>query len=237
MLSEKNIRSVLVPDLQKDDFNRFHRIAHNQSVSFDISSLKIVYAIVLLNTGNYKGALRIVKQILSNIPPFVLYEQLAETTEAKLQYVEEFENSDLETMQRAKKAWMFTLEFTKSESDALPLAIQIELYFCNIVYRRVRISPFVCLYYLLFLCFHQLQRYIDRDRTLCQLITVANDQLKNGETFEKHHALNIAGHCLLIAGKKNRARDTFNRSHLYLTRTCESVRQYNSAMWYIQNFC
>ena len=237
MLAEKYIRSVLVPDLPKDDLNRLHRIAHNQSASFDISSLKIVYAIVLLNMGNYKGALCILKQVLSNIPPFVVYKPLAETTESESQYVEEFEKSGLETMQRAKRAWMFDMEFTKSESDALPLAIQIELYFSHAVYRCVRISPFICLYYLLFLCYHQLRRYRDRDRALRQLEETVNDHLKNGLRLERHHVYNIAGHCLLIAGKKNRARDMFNISHQFLTYMCESLNQYNSATWYIQNFC
>ena len=237
MLSEKYIRSVLVSDLPKDDLNRLHRIAKNQSASFDISSLKIVYGIVLLNMGDYKGALRIVKQTLSTIPLFVLYDPPAGTYGTEIQYVEECENSDLETKERARKAWMFDLEFTKSESDSLPLAIQIELYFSHVVYRCVRISPFICLYYLLFLCYHQLRRYGDRDRALRKLEETVNDDLKNGLTLEKHHAYNIAGHCLLIAGKKDRACDMFNRSHQYLTDVCGSLNQYNAATWYIQNFC
>ena len=234
---EKFMRSLLVPKLQKDDLHRLHQFAHNQSASFDLSSHKIWYAIALLMNGDYKVTLRNVNHILSTILPFVLYETPAETSAAEILYVEEFENSDFETRQRAQKAWMFNMEFTKSNSDSLPLAIQIELYFCHVVYRCVRISPFICLYYLLFLCYHKLQQYEDRDRALRQLERVANDDLKNGLLINKHHAYNIAGHCLLVAEEKDRARDMFRLSHWYLTIKCPSLGQYNSAMWYIQNFC
>ena len=240
LISEKYIRSLLVPNLGEEQLARLNRIAHYPSVSFDISTLKIWCAIIHVMKRDYKTALCIVEELESCIPPFALYEPHlypCGPSETEMLYAEEFVNSDTESIQRARKAWMFNIEFLKSKSDVLPLAIQIELYFCHEIHRRVRISPFTCLYYLMFLCYHELKQYRNRNQVLHELENVAHDYLKNGNIINRQHAYNIAGHCLLIAGKKRRAREMFEYSHRYLTNKCSSLERYNSATWYLQNFC
>ena len=240
LISEQYIRSLLVSDLGNEQLTRLHRIAYYPSASFDISSLKIWCAIIYLMKRDYKKAFSIVNDAVSLIPPFALYEPAQcrlESSNAGMLYVEEFVNSDTESIHRARKAWMFNIEFIKSKSDVFPLAIQIELYFCHAIYRRVRISPLTCLYYLMFLCYHELKQYSNRNQVLRELEDVANDDLKNGNIINRHHAYNIAGHCLLIAGRKRRAREMFLSSHQYLTNKCSSLDKYNSALWYLESFC
>ena len=240
LISEKYIRSLLVPNLGKEQLSQLHRFAHNPSESFDISSLKIWCAIIHVMKRKYKTALCIVEELESSIPSFALYEPSlypCGTSDAEMLYAEEFVNSDTESIQRARKAWMFNIEFLKSKGDVLPLAIQIELYFCHEIHRRVRISPFSCMYYLMFLCYHELKQYRNRNQVLRELENVARDYSKTGNIINRHHAYNIAGHCLLIAEKKRRAREMFEISHRYLTNKCSSLGRYNSATWYLQNFC
>ena len=157
---------------------------------------------------DYKTALDIVKDVVSDTGRL---------------YVDEFVNSDTESIRRAWEA--FNIEFLKSKSDLLPLAYQIELYFCHAVYRRIRISPMTCLYYLMFLCYHELKQYDNRNQVLRELENVAS-ALKNGNIIIRQHAYNIAGHCLLVAGEKCRARDMFLSSHQYLTNMCSSLNKY-----------
>ena len=240
LVSEQYIRTLLVPDIGTEQLTQLHRIAHDPSASFDISTLKIWCAIIYLTKRDYKTALSIVEELESCIRLFALYEPSiypCETSEAELLYVEEFVNSGTEFIQRARKAWLFNIEFLKSKSDVLPLAIQIELYFCHAVYRRVRISPFTCLYYLMFLCYHEMKQYRNRNQALHELENVANDYYKQGNLINRHHAYNIAGHCLLIAGKTRRARKMFKYSHQFMTDMCSCLKEYNSAMWYLDNFC
>ena len=147
-------------------------------------------------------------------------------SEAKQLYVDMFLDSDVTTVQRAKKAWMFYLHVTKDMADVMPLAIQIEFYFNA---HRVIISPFTCAYYLQFLCFHRMQQYDNRDRTLQQLIQVENSiEL----CIPKWISLNIAGHCLLLACKRVQARDMFIRSYFI---THSTLEKWNPALWYLEN--
>ena len=183
LISEQSLRALLVPDIGNEQLTRLHRIAYNQLASFDILSLKIWCAIIYLTKRDYTTALRILKDGVSGIPPFALFEPSlyrSQISDAEMLYMEEFVNSDTETIQRAREAWMFNIEFLKSKSDILPLAVQIELYFCQAIYRRVRISPLTCLFYLMFLCYHELEQNDNRNQVLHELENVAKDYLKNG---------------------------------------------------------
>ena len=86
----------------------------------------------------------------------------------------------------------------------------------------------------MFLCYHGLGQYDNRDRALHQLIEVVNNREQCGE--ERHLPYNIAGHCLLITGERDRARDMFNRSQQFARGNLE-WEKYNSATWYLRNFC
>ena len=155
LITEKYIRSLLVPDLGSEHFSRLLRIVHYNNSSFDISTFKIWCAIIFVMKRDYKTALGVFDDLKSCIPPFALCEphvHISENPEVEILYAEEFANTHHDTVERARKAWKFNIEFIKSKSDALPLAIQIELYFSHVVFRRIRISPVICLYYLMFLC-------------------------------------------------------------------------------------
>ena len=201
-----------------------HRIAKNDILSFDVSTCKLWCAILLYKRRKFLSTLDIVNLVLSNIPPYAIFEG----ADANF-YIDIFLNSDTTTIQRARKAWMFEMVFSKYMSDMLPLGLQIELYFCDVT---ISLSPFTCIYYLQFLCYHGMQQYDRRDRALQQLIeTVQDPELYN---IEHYMSLNIAGHCLLLAGKRSQARDIFYDSYTDTQRHTPRDK-YNSALWYLQN--
>ena len=169
------------------------------NASFDVTSGKLWYAIMVLKTLDYNSTLSIVNQLLSSIPPYALYTPTTTSAAAKCMYVERFLNSSCTAIQRAREAWLTDLVIDNCMSDILPLAIQIELYFCradclNFIYDKLIISPFVCAYYLKFLCYHELGQYDNRDRELRQLIDVVYTE-RCGE--RQDFSYNIAGHFCL----------------------------------------
>ena len=220
--------------------------AHEKSLAFDLSTCALWHAIVLLMKQEYTSTLRILSQVSCSIPPyamsqsfanFMIYQEPTDTEQlpcSSCLYVDKFLQSEYSTMKRAKEAWLLDLSVAKTQSEAMPLGIQIELYFCNTVINHVYLSPFTCLFYLMFLCYHELHQYDSRDCALRQLVDVANNSKQCGRW--PYHSYNIAGHCLLIAGEIDRARDMFSRSH-QKTLLNSLLDMSNSALWYLQNFC
>ena len=185
--------------------------------------------------GYFSSTLNIINQMLSSIPPFEMTLYVCTPmkfidNEAKQLYIDMFLNSDVTMIQRARKAWMFDLIVTKNMTEVVPLAIQIELYFKK-GDLPIYLSPFICAYYLQFLCYHEMHQYDNRQRALEQLIEVVNNRKQHGVT---HFSLNIVGHCLLLAGKTFKARDVFNMSYL-ITKERPPLDKYNSALWYLMN--
>ena len=170
------------------DVHQLCRTAQNVSCSFDISTCKLWCAILLLNRGEFLSALNIINQTLSNIPPFALYRKDFIGKDAEQLYVDMFLDSDDTVIQRARTAWMFDLNFMENITDAVPLAIQIEIYFSGDI---VQLSPFTCAYYLQFLCYHRMQQYDNRDRALQQLIEVVFNREQCGKPWT---SWSIAGH-------------------------------------------
>ena len=208
------------------------------NASFDVSTRQLWHAIIVLKTLDYNATLNIVNRLLSIIPPCALY--LPISGETISMYANKFLNSTSTQMQRARDAWLMDIAFDKCMSDILPLAIQIELYFCRVdglryTYDRVKLSPYVCSYYLRFLCYHELGQYENRDHALHQLIEVVNNRLQCGS--RRDFSYNIAGYCLLVTGQIDRARDMFNRSLLFRMTHAPLRENYSSANWYITNFC
>ena len=206
--------------------------------SFDVSTRQLWYAIILLKTCDYNSTLSIVNQLLSIISPCALYRPMS--NETKSMYVNNFLNLTSTQVQRAGGAWLMDILFDKYMTDILPLAIQIELYFyrvklLNYMFDKVRLSPYVCAYYLMFLCYHELGQYDNRDHALRQLIDAVNNREQCG--FRGDYSYNIAGHCLLVTGQIDRARDMFNRSLLFRMTHAHLQGNCNSANWYITNFC
>ena len=239
VILEKHFRAINTSSLgNRDVYGLLQLTAHDKSLSFDISTCKLWCAMFLLKKRDYTSTLRIVNQVLSSIPPYALYDSDPDDqnlTEAEHLYVDKFLHSESNVMERAREAWLCDLFVSKSQTKVMPLGIQIELYFCALGYPLL-LSPFACLYYLQFLCYHKLHQYENRDRALRQLVVVANND-KQKEEF-RHHSYNIAGHCLLIAGEIDQAREMFLHSYEYTLSLQNPVyEKLNSALWYLQNFC
>ena len=120
------------------------------------------------------------------------------------------------------------MHITHSEYSFVPRAIQIELDHCD-PELGVKISPFTYAYYLMFLCYHGLGQYDDRDRASRQLFDTVRDDKRCG--VARYYSINIAGHCMLMAGHVDMAKDMFLISARY---THHSVfDKYNAAYKYL----
>ena len=236
---EEKIGILVSTDLEDKDLCRLHQIANDESIAFDLSTCKTWYVIGLLRRRDYVSCLSILNHILSSIPPFALFyiSDCIENIVARSLFVDHFLTSECTPFQRAKSAWLYDLEFRRDMTRTLPLAIQVELYFSTTVMNCINISPFTCLHYLIFQCYHELCQNDERERALCQLVDAVNNPVQCGRVGIKYRSYNIAGHCLLIAGQKDRAREMFHMS----IKTCEKLGplfyEHNSAKWYLKNFC
>ena len=212
------------------------RTANNDTYSFDLSSSKLWCVISLYMKGSVLSTLHYVNKVLSSIPPFAIYlnsrypMKICSSNEAKQFYVNMFLDSGISMIQRARMAWMFDLYITCEMTNMVPLAIGIELCFHDNCVLPLILSPFTCAYYLQFLCYHDLNQHNNRDRALQELIYIVYDKNRNGNPYV---SLNITGHCLLLSGRRDHAREMFLRSFLLTQRT--KYHAYNSAIWYLQN--
>ena len=215
------------------DTYKLGQLAHSDTASFDISTCKLWYAMVSLMRTDYAACLRTVNDVLSQIPPFTLYMSrgnLLSSRESTSLYERVYIQSDTDVVERLRTSWLRDLHFYKdmSYNINLPSAIRVELSVCDNY--GVRVSPFVFAYYLMFLCHHQLHQYDDRDRALRLLV----DTVKNPEQCGPYHCANIAGHCLLLAGRRDRAREMFIISYQF-TQTRPPLDKYNSAVLYLHS--
>ena len=239
----RNIMSILINSCGSGNKGLFQLLqtAKNDTFAFDISTCKLWCAIFLYMKCNYFSTLNIINQVLSNIPPYVMYipnvkigdiEMQIVSNEAEQLYVDMFMDSDTTVVQRARKAWMSSLHFPKDmiNTELMPLGIKIELYFTDAI---LILSPFTCIYYLQFMCYHEMGQYDRRDRTLQQLTEVATDFERCGNPKTTY---NITGHCLLLAGKRDLARHMFNMSN-FMSKLVPQYDKYNSAVWYLRSFC
>ena len=217
------------------DAYKLGQLAHSDAVSVDISTCKLWYTMVLLMRTDYTACLRTVNDVLSRIPPYALYmshSHLRSSRESASLYQHVYLQLDADVVDRLTTSWLQDLYFYKDMlyNINLPPAVRIELSVCD-EGLGVRVSPFVFAYYLMFLCHHELHQYDDKDRALRLLVdTVYNPEQCGGMP---HHPLNIAGHCLLLAGRTDRAREMFTLSY-QATQTVPPLHKYNSAFLYLQ---
>ena len=217
------------------DAYKLGRLAHSDAASVDISTFKLWYAMVLLMRTDYAACLGTVNDVLSQIPPYALYMSgltLRSSRESTSLYERVYLQSDADVVERLRTSWLQDLYFDKdmSYNINLPSAVRVELSVCDEDF-GVRVSPFVFAYYLMFLCHHELHQYDDRDRALRLLIDTAYNREQCGGYY--HHSLNIAGHCLLLAGRRDRAREMFTLSY-QATQRRPPHNKYNSALLYLQ---
>ena len=232
---EKHIDSIKHTSVQGNKgVYQLYRTANNDTYSFDISTCKLWCAILLYMKGSIPATLDIINTVLSSIPPFAMYINfwdMCASNEAKELYVNMFLDSGIPMFQRARTAWMFDLDITHDMTNMVPLAIQIELFFSTYPEILVQLSPFTCVYYLQFLCYHNTHQYNNRDVALQELIDIVNDIKRRGMPLI---SFNITGHCLLLAGRRDQALVMFQRSYR-LTEDFPLIHQRNSATWYLQN--
>ena len=153
----------------------------------DIASSKLWLATFLVKQRDYCGALQKINNALSSIPPNALYEgPIHVNVSSNRMYEDIYSRRGLDTLSRAKEAWLLDIWVTKAKYPYLPQAIQIELYYTdpNVV---VFFSPFTYAYYLLFLCCHELGQYDNRDHALRQLLDTLKDEKRRSVLL--HHAL------------------------------------------------
>ena len=242
IMLNKFIESSIKPYPRNKMLYKLHLLAHKEPPTFDVSTSKLWYTIVLLSKGDFTSALSIVNTVLSSIPPFAFWVfpfARYDNAEAEQLYAETFMNSRNTIFARAGKAWLMPLSFEKYMTALVPLAIQIELFFSEgfLGNLPVRVSPFVMIHYLAFQCYHGLGENEKRDNALRQLLDTVNSNVQVHPFY--FHSYNIAGHCLLIVGHIGRARDMFKRSdqlikpYLPLVSSSENT----AAAWYLQNFC
>ena len=197
----------------------------------DIATSKLWLATFLLQQRDYYKSLQNVNDVLSSIPPYVLYHstRIMSGEDSKQLYIDRYCGRHTGILCRAKEAWLFDMHITHSEYSFVSRAIQIELDYCdpNI---GVLISPFTYAYYLMFLCYRGLGQYDNRDRALRQLVDTANDDERLGVNIDDSY--NIAGHCLLMAGNVDMARDMFLESVRY-TQPEPTVDKHNAAYKYL----
>ena len=211
---------------------KLQRKAALEMFSFDISTCKLECAILLYMAGEYQLTLRIINQVLSSIPPFVFHYHVSLQT--RQLYRDVYRDSSATIIQKAKTAWMLPMNFyQRSTGTSVPLAINIELYFRRL---SVKLSPFTCAYYLQFLCFFDLHQNENRDRALEQLVDFAKDAAEKVTDGFSFSDLNIAGHCLLLAGQIAEARDMFYLSYALVQQFIPELQELNSARWYLQSF-
>ena len=204
------------------------RVLNSNRFGVDIASSQLWLATLQFQYKDYLATLKTVNNVLSSIPPFALYcsgDRIhAECSSA---YRDMCYMGNVNVVRRAKKAWLFDIHMAQEDFEFVPRAIQIEQLHCD-PHVGVSISPFVYAYYLMFLGYHGLSQYDNRDRALRQLVDIANDPLRRGRIY---HSYNITGHCLLITGHTEMAKDLFLKS---AHNTEGSVYDtYNSAYQYL----
>ena len=209
-------KSVVGSYILQNDNRRMHRSCQYLRLNtrgFDISTYRLWYAMLMTMRSDNRFSMDVLNSILSRIPPFALYcnpaGDLRSRDETINLYVDVFSRDDEGIAARARKAWKFDIVIMPCDMDMVPVAIQTELTHCDNDI-GVYLSPFVSAYYLMFLNYHALHQYENRNRALTQLIETVNNPEQCGSF--RYHSYNIAGHCLLYMGLYEQARDMFIRS-------------------------
>ena len=202
--------------------------------SVDLATDKLWTALLFLQRGDYGMCLRTSKALLSSIPPYALYFSQGNCTSSyhtKGIYEDAFFGSEMNVVQRARTAWLIDFMVSKDSISTMPPAIQVELAYCDPLF-GVLLSPFACAYYFMFLCYHTLGEYENRNRTLRLLVDVANNNEQCG--YFVYHTYNIVGHCLMFVGEISQAMEMFVKSCQF-TLKFPLVQEYNAGYDYLRN--
>ena len=199
----------------------------------DIATSKLWLATFSIQRRDYDGSLQNVNDALSSIPPYAIYYSIGIKSgdDSQQLYIDRYCGRNNDIACKAKEAWLFEMNITHGEYSFVPRAIQIELDHCD-PRVGVVISPFTYAYYMMFLCYHGLGQYDNRDRALRQLVDTVTDRERCSAL--RHHSYNIAGHGMLMAGYVEMARVMFQRSAQFTHRMRPPVLdKYNTAYKYL----
>ena len=202
----------------------------------DISSSRLWCATVLQQTGKYGAALGVINSVLSAIPPYALYYstyRIKNSDVSKLLYKDTLLTRESNSLNRAKQAWLFDIFIDQRDYNFMPSAINIELFYLD-KFGYLTVSPYTFAYYLMFLCYHELGQYENRDYALSQLAGTVFEH-PSGErcSDEMHYSCNIVGHCCLVAGQVDKARKCFEFSIYFSRFLGDMYDKYNSAYHYL----
>ena len=203
----------LKPDVEsKKSIYKILRILQNNCFGTDIARSELWGATFLVQSENYGMSLKYINNVLSSIPPYALYcsyHKIRTQLDAKRLYPHIFHTQEMDVLDTAREAWLFDIMISQGDYQFVPRAIQIEIFYSD-PFTVVQFSPFTYAYYLMFLCYEGLGRYAKRDRALLQLVETVHSSDRC--SYMRHHSYNIAGHCLLVAGHVDIARDMFLKS-------------------------
>ena len=226
-----------VYDLRHGNKSRYNRITNLDKNVYgaDIASSKLWLATFWLQHGNYRRSLQNINDVLSAIPPYAFYfneVSIRTNIDSIRRYNDIYSNDSSDFITKAREAWLIDIYMTQKDYDFVPRAIQIELNYCD-PEMGILISPFTYAYYLMFLSYDGLEQYDNRDRALRQLIDTVNDNEKS--TAFQNTECNITGHCLLMTGQLDMARDFFVRSAQISKRVSSVFDKYNAAYIYLSH--
>ena len=113
------------------------RYLHLNISGFDISTNRLLYAMLMTIRGDHCLSLRVINNVLSNVPPFTLYCSYVDlpylSNEIRNWYFDVFSSYSTPVAVRARKAWMLDILLMPTDIDTVPAAaaIQIELAHCD----------------------------------------------------------------------------------------------------------
>ena len=218
--------------IQGNKFQYSHlRALDNNVFGNDIASNKLLLATHLLKCKDNHTVLQTVNRILSSIPSCALY------MTADIIYTGNDTMLLLDDLcrgyaNREKEAWLFDLNIVGDDLACMPFAIQAEIVNSDPKI-GIFISPFTYSYYLMFLCYHELGQFENRDRALCKLLDTINDHRRC--SVMRHISYNIAGNCFLMVENSEMARELFVKSVQFTQQISPFVDLYNSAHHYLSN--
>ena len=199
----------------------------------DKASSMLWLATFLLQRGDYSESLQTLNNGFISTLPYVLYNSTIIITNdnSKQLYGDRFCKWNSDVLGRAKETWLFDIHISLREHSFMPPGIQTELDYCD-QEDGIWISPFTYAYYLMFLCYHELGQYENRNHALQQLVDTVDDREKC--CIARHFSYNIAGHCMLMAGYVDMARTMFLKSAEF-TRISPIpvIDKYNAAYAYL----
>ena len=201
----------------------------------DISSSRLWCATFLQQSGKYSAALRLINNVLSAIPPCALYcsrDIIKSSDVSKLLYKDSLLTRESNSIKRAKQGWLLDIVIDRSHYNFMPSAIKIELFYLDEC-RDITVSPHTYAYYLIFLCYHGLGQYENRDYALRQMAGTVFEPPLERCSIETHYSFNIVGHCFLVTGQVDMARMCFEFSIFCSRFPGDKYDKYNSAYHYL----